>query len=61
MIYDSVAVIHHLGMSSGSGHYISEVKMGNQWWTCNDDTITPTTFNRLRTDGYMFLFKKRQQ
>ena len=58
-VYDSVAVVHHLGQSNKAGHYISEVKMGSQWWTCNDDATSQTTFNKLINHGYMFLFKIR--
>ena len=57
-VYNTVGVLHHLGSSSKSGHYISEIKLDDQWWTCNDSVITKTTFDQLKHCGYIFLFKR---
>ena len=51
-------VLSHIGTQVTSGHYISEIKMGEDWWTCNDSTISKTTFENLSKQAYAFLFKK---
>ena len=56
--YSLCGVLTHLGRNLNSGHYISEVKKYNEWWKCNDDTITETTFEDLSKQGYGFLFRR---
>lgn len=34
-----VAMICHLGLHVGGGHYIAYVKRGNSWWCCNDTSV----------------------
>ena len=38
--------------SLNSGHYVSEVRIGNQWWKCNDTSITKTDVQHLSKGGY---------
>ncbi len=38
--YEVVSIIMHSG-SANSGHYTAYVKAGNEWYYCNDETITP--------------------
>ena len=33
------AVVYHIGNSPYHGHYVSAVKDGQSWYTCNDDRI----------------------
>ena len=40
-----IGFIDHLGPSVNSGHYISNIKIGNSWFQCNDSHIFKTTFN----------------
>jgi ubiquitin C-terminal hydrolase len=51
-------VLTHIGTQVTSGHYISEVKSGEDWWTCNDNHISKTTFENLSKQAYAFLFQK---
>ena len=57
--FDIIGIINHKGDSIERGHYISEIKMAGQWWKCNDEIISPISFNQLDVNGYIFLFKKR--
>ena len=51
-------VMTHIGNQVTSGHYISEIRKGEDWWTCNDHNISKTTFENLSKQAYAFLFKK---
>ena len=56
--YSLCGVITHIGQNLNSGHYISEVRIDQQWWKCNDATITKTSFQELSREGYGFLFER---
>ena len=51
-------VLTHIGRNMNSGHYISEVRLNQQWWKCNDSTITKTTFQNLSRGAYGLLFEQ---
>ena len=56
--YSLCGILTHIGQNLNSGHYISEVKKNNEWWKCNDYTITKTAFEDLSKQGYGFLFRR---
>ena len=56
--YSLCGVLTHIGNQINSGHYITEVKINDIWWKCNDDQITQTSFDSLSRQAYAFLFKK---
>ena len=56
--YSLCGVLSHIGGNISSGHYISEVRLNQQWWKCNDSTITKTSFQNLSRGGYGLLFEK---
>ena len=34
------AIVYHNGDSAVQGHYVTSVRNGNTWYTCNDNIIT---------------------
>ena len=34
------AIVYHIGDSPAQGHYVTSVRNGDTWYTCNDTTIT---------------------
>ena len=38
--------------------FATNICLGKQWWTCNDETVTQTEFDRLNRKGYLYLFKQ---
>ena len=51
------------GISVASGYGLNliprpPIKADKQWWTCNDETVTQTEFDRLESKGYLYLFKQ---
>jgi ubiquitin C-terminal hydrolase len=56
--YSLNGVLTHIGTQVTSGHYISEIKKGDDWWKCNDNSVSSTTFENLSKQAYAFLFKK---
>lgn len=54
--YQIVAVIQHMGGTSG-GHYTANVYKNGQWHQCNDRSVTLTAGDVGR-DGYVFVLKR---
>lgn len=48
--YELIGVIMHSG-SANCGHYTSYIKSGNDWYYCNDETITPISEEDVYTIG----------
>ncbi len=38
--YDLISVVLHKGASANTGHFITVSKIGEKWFTFNDDTVT---------------------
>jgi len=54
--YRLYATVNHIG-SMQSGHYVSNVKIDDQWYTCNDALVTKCTeADVLEADGAYLLF-----
>ena len=51
-------VLIHIRTQLTSGHYLSEIKKGEDWWKCNDNAVSKTTFENLSKWAYAFLLKK---
>jgi ubiquitin C-terminal hydrolase len=51
-------VLTHIGSQIKSGHYITEIRKGDNWWKCNDDKVSQTTFDSLSKQAYGLLFQK---
>ena len=56
--YRLCGVLTHVGSQIRSGHYVSEVRKGENWWKCDDDQIIPTSFDLLSKQAHGLLFKK---
>ena len=56
--YSLCGVLTHIGVNLNSRHYISEVRIDQQWWRCNDSSITRISFQELSRGGYGFLFEQ---
>ena len=57
--YNVLAVIHHLGNTLSSGHYVAYLHKENNWFYCNDSRITPLDgdSNQPTRHGYLLLLK----
>jgi len=52
------SVVRHHGNTINSGHYTSLVNYNNQWWECNDETITRlTNFDNTLKDVYLLILE----
>ncbi len=63
--YDLISVAEHIGGTRG-GHYIAHVKesKSNQWYTCNDSTITlvrPEDIIDNINKSYVFVYLKNKK
>ena len=58
----TIFFVNHHGTLQ-NGHYTSFVQSGDQWFRCDDETITMATISEvLNTEAYMlFYVKKRLQ
>ena len=52
-----IGFIDHLGTTPHSGHYVSNVKIDNTWFLCNDSLITPNTSNLNSSQVYIAFYK----
>lgn len=53
--YQLRAVVVHLGEAS-SGHYICYQRRGEQWWKCDDSSVTPCDWSTVLRDQAYVLF-----
>ena len=52
--YKLVAVIHHLGKSLNSGHYVSYILCGDIWMLFDDDrvsSVSPHSIHEISGEG----------
>ena len=57
--YSLHAVIVHISRFSSAGHYIAFVKKGDQWFKCDDSSITPVDVGTvLRQNVYMLMYRR---
>ena len=54
--YQITGVVVHLGSSIASGHYISYVRAGENWFKINDDIVTTVRWNTVRRKKAYMLF-----
>lgn len=65
--YDLYALNEHIGMTLGSGHYISHVKnvLNGRWYECNDSSVfhvpEDTIDKEIRTKNAYLLFYERKR
>lgn len=59
--YRVVAITTHHGNSLEHGHYTALVHSSNQWWQCNDSSVSKATTQDLSTgfsQGYIYCLEK---
>ncbi len=64
--YDLIGVVRHVGPSGPDGHFISDNKIGDQWYRMNDaivtklesDQLKPQAFDKFGTPYILFYAKK---
>ena len=60
ILYDLFGTVNHQG-NLQSGHYITNVKVQDQWFRCNDQHVTSSTQEAVLTsDGAYILFYARR-
>ncbi|KAG7364428.1 ubiquitin carboxyl-terminal hydrolase [Nitzschia inconspicua] len=60
IIYDLFGTVNHKG-NMQSGHYVANVKVGSQWYSCNDQMVCSATEGSVLTaDGAYVLFYMRR-
>lgn len=56
--YELVAVLVHQGRSCEWGHYVAYVKKHGQWYCCNDSSVTPVSFEKVRQQqAYILMYE----
>jgi ubiquitin C-terminal hydrolase len=61
IIYDLFGTVNHKG-SMQSGHYVANVKVQSQWYSCNDQMVCYATQESvLKADGAYVLFYMRRR
>ncbi|KAF2072285.1 hypothetical protein CYY_006392 [Polysphondylium violaceum] len=59
-VYELFAVVNHIGKID-NGHYVSFVKHDEQWYKCDDSTISSTTVDHvMKSKGYLLYYLKKQ-
>eukprot|EP01062_Namystynia_karyoxenos_P050687 TRINITY_DN3953_c0_g1_i1.p1 TRINITY_DN3953_c0_g1~~TRINITY_DN3953_c0_g1_i1.p1 ORF type:complete len:2545 (+),score=631.47 TRINITY_DN3953_c0_g1_i1:122-7756(+) len=61
-LYDLWAVVNHQGASVFFGHYVAAVRMGGQWWMCDDlrpSCARMTDAEVCTKDAYMLFYRRR--
>lgn len=60
LLYDLCATIEHSG-TLYQGHYVSNVKVGNKWYYCNDAFVSETTEEEVlkSNEVYMMFYIRR--
>ena len=54
LLYDLCATIDHSG-TLHHGHYVSNVKVENQWYNCNDSFITLSNENAVLQNKEVYM------
>ena len=50
-----IGSVSHIGPSTTSGHYISHVKVVDDWYSCSDENITVTRFSTFSDSKECYL------
>ena len=60
--YNLLATLDHHQSKDGTGHYKSNLKTGNRWYTCNDASMPQyiPEINVLEENMYTYVFKKAE-
>jgi ubiquitin C-terminal hydrolase len=57
--YDLFGTVNHIG-SMSSGHYVSNVKVDDTWYHCNDQHVSRSTEDLvLKSSAYMLFYVRR--
>ncbi|OHT09308.1 hypothetical protein TRFO_21776 [Tritrichomonas foetus] len=56
-IYTIIGIIEHYGSSILNGHYVSYIHK-NEWFFCNDHSISQCSFPAVSSDCYILLYKQ---
>lgn len=60
ILYDLFGTVNHHG-NLQSGHYVTNVKVGDEWFRCNDQHVSKSTEATVLTnDGAYILFYRRR-
>jgi len=60
IMYDLFGVVVHRG-NQNSGHYVTNVKVNNKWFSCNDQHVSSSNEAAVLTsDGAYILFYSRR-
>jgi ubiquitin carboxyl-terminal hydrolase 5/13 len=57
-VYDLFAVVSHMGISTGSGHYVAHAKKNGVWCIFNDRKVAVSERPPLDV-GYLYFFRRR--
>lgn len=58
--YELAAVVHHVGPTARSGHYVADVRSGRGWFRCNDACVTAQALpppGRQSPTAYMVAYR----
>ena len=58
MMYELIAVCNHMG-NLGFGHYTAYTKRGNQWYCCNDSTVSKVPASSIKSASAYVLFYRK--
>ena len=54
------SVIYHLGQGMNTGHYVTVVKSGDIWYTCDDERISPNRHHVHNGIPYIITYEKKR-
>lgn len=59
LLYDLIGTVNHFGTLQ-SGHYVSNVKVDENWYHCNDAHVGPTSEEAvMKSDAYLLFYARR--
>mmetsp|Transcript_96377 Transcript_96377/g.171296 ORF Transcript_96377/g.171296 Transcript_96377/m.171296 type:complete len:580 (-) Transcript_96377:218-1957(-) len=70
--YDLFGVVSHIGSSLASGHYVAAVQREGEWYSCDDERVSPVTQKAVYdgrpisgiqpgSDPYILFYQRRQE
>ena len=61
-LYNLVGLIRHHGNTARSGHYVAYVLRDEQWFLCNDTSVTRVTPKEVQSQqAYVLVYQRQQQ